>query len=345
MTYYSNAPVPVKPIQPASTPNNKLLSNLIINNSSSLQRHPSKLSTAERLTRPVQAPRLMSEPSNFVTYPNGSYPQGSLDPKREPYNPVPALPASLTPSYTSNRIFPKDTHETFPQNSAPAHDPLPSLLRPGGRRPSSALPIPINQQQPQGYAHYRRPSSSSSPAPQAPYIGSQYGSGSAVNNPYVGGSVSPSPGYPYISPLQPPQNVPPIQRYDSYRASPLDSGRQGSGGFAMPVPTMTPTMENGGRYGPFPQVGVGHPRPTHVRGTSDPSFFARYSTPLPLPPGAESRRVASEVPVASPVSTPFPPNDTRFGALRSAEEEAKIRREQELRDLALAMKLDRELNV
>jgi hypothetical protein len=343
MTYYSNAPVPVKPIQPVSTPNNKLLSNLMINNSSSLQRHPSKLSSAERLSRPAQALRPVSEPSNFVTYPNGSYPQGPLDPKREPYNPVTALPASLTPAYPSNRIYPKDTHETFPPNSPLAHDPLPSLLRPGGRRPSSAVPIPINQQQPQGYAHYQPPSSSSSPAPQAPYIGSQYGSGSAVNNLYFGGSVSPSPGYPYISPLQSTQNVPPIQRYDSYRASPLDSGTQG---FAMPVPTMTPIIENGGKYGPFPQVGVGHPRPiTHVRGSSDPAFFARYSTPCPLPPGAETRRIASEVPVASPVSTPFPPNDTRFGALKHAEEEAKIRREQELRDLALAMQLDRELNV
>jgi len=343
MTYYSNAPVPAKPIQPAFTPNNKLLSNLMVNNSSSLQRHPSKLSTAERLSRPAQAPRLVSEPSNFVTYPNGNFPQGPPDPKREPYKPVTALPASLTPAYPSNRIFPKDTHETSPLNSTPAHDLLPSLLRPGGRTQSSALPTPISQQQPQGYAHYQRPSLSSSPAPQAPYVGPQYGSGSAVNNPYFGGSVSPSPGYPYVSLLQPTQNVPPIQRYDSYRASPLDSGTQG---FAMPVPTMTPTIENGSRYGPFPQVGVGYQRPiTHVRGSSDPAYFARYSTPCPLPPGAETRRVASDLPVPSPVSTPFPPNDTRFGALKHAEEEAKIRREQELRDLALAMQLDRELNV
>jgi hypothetical protein len=35
---------------------------------------------------------------------------------------------------------------------------------------------------------------------------------------------------------------------------------------------------------------------------------------------------------------------TRFEAHRRTEEEAKVKREQEIRDLELAMKLDRELN-
>jgi len=44
------------------------------------------------------------------------------------------------------------------------------------------------------------------------------------------------------------------------------------------------------------------------------------------------------------VTTPLP-NDTHLEALKRAEDEAKHRREQELKDLELAMELDRQLNM
>lgn len=344
MTYFSNAPVPLKPSQPAYTPIDRILPNHMTD-SSGFQRHPSKFSSVERLSRPTQVPGIISEPFNPGVYPKGSYPQGSLGPKWEQHNPATAIPASLTPS-TTIRTSPKGIHETLPQTFPTTHDTLPSLLRPGGKRPSSVLPIPINQLQPQGYASYQRPSTS--PAPPTRYVGPQYGSDPAVNNPYLGGSTSSSPGSsqnPYVSPFPPTQNVSTIQRYDSYRAPALDSGIQGTGGFAMPVANVSPTMENNGRYGPLPQVGVGHPPLTHVRKTSDSTFLTRYSTPLPLPPGADTRRVVSGASAAGPMSAPFPPDVARFEALKRAEGEAKIRREQEHKDLALAMQLDRELNV
>ncbi|KAH9481480.1 hypothetical protein JR316_0006007 [Psilocybe cubensis] len=117
-----------------------------------------------------------------------------------------------------------------------------------------------------------------------------------------------------------------------------------------------------------------HHRPTHRVSSSreeqfDPYLQARYQSPLPLPPGvsASSSSIAptrpapptpaptTTAPAPAPstrVPTPPPktdvtpgPDKRRLEALRRAEEEAARRREQELKDLELAMQLDRELNL
>lgn len=74
---------------------------------------------------------------------------------------------------------------------------------------------------------------------------------------------------------------------------------------------------------------------------TDPYLGSRYHNPLPLPPETGAS------------SSPSPPRDkqpkyqpdiSRLRVLKAAEEEATQRREQEQRDLELALQLDKELN-
>ena len=104
----------------------------------------------------------------------------------------------------------------------------------------------------------------------------------------------------------------------------------------------------------------------------DPYHLARYKTPLPLPgslkentpplpplpplpslpplprsptsppPSSPPAHVSSSPPAVAPAPAPDP---TRVEALRKIEQDAAWRREQELKDLELAMELDRELNL
>jgi len=81
--------------------------------------------------------------------------------------------------------------------------------------------------------------------------------------------------------------------------------------------------------------------------------LVRYHTPLPLPPGSVKEsppppaaalapaQVFSPPPAVTPMHAP---DTTRVEALRRVEEDAARRKEQELKDLELAMELDRELN-
>lgn len=109
-------------------------------------------------------------------------------------------------------------------------------------------------------------------------------------------------------------------------------------------------------------VGYGQRPPS--REDADPYLQTRYQTPLPLPPGAV-RSTATETPTpapqpqqvqvshATPVYAPPPPPKTptptvdksRLEVLRRVEDEAARRHEQELKDLELAMQLDREFNL
>ncbi|KAF9484377.1 hypothetical protein BDN70DRAFT_928442 [Pholiota conissans] len=145
--------------------------------------------------------------------------------------------------------------------------------------------------------------------------------------------------------------------------------------FYFPQPTVTP-----GR-GPAVYGYVDNEHPAHHRTTSgglalpkfygqpprndtDPYLQTRYQTPLPLPPDASSSMKAStpsqsqyvhasrpeplkaSSPPSPPPKTPTPIVDkARLEALRLVEQEAARRREQELKDLELAMQLDREFNL
>ena len=389
MTYYSNKPAPAKNNQP-TTFNNKLLANVLSND---LQRRPSKLSPADRLSRPRQVSGPVPAPSNGP-YPHGDYPQPMQ--QQQPY--PGDTPPSLKPSYSVIGTSPQGRSDTIqsspldmasnpplpsflrpggrtPLSSSPpgrsdiipsspleiASNPpsLPLLLRPGGRTPPSSSPVPPLYQQPFVYGHHRHPTAS--PAPQPPYFTPQYGNSPLPsNNPnlYIAGSASPSPGtgqIPYsVTPQPPIHNLAPTWRHDAYNSPIVEQGIHGAGGFAV-TSSLQETRSPGG-YSPPQQAGYGIGRSAHVRGDSDPSLIARYSSPLPLPPGAHPRiaKPAAPVPEAPAFSYApmLPPKDntpspdrTRVEALSRAEAEAKRRHDQELRDLEVAMKLDRELNM
>ncbi len=116
---------------------------------------------------------------------------------------------------------------------------------------------------------------------------------------------------------------------------------------------MSPVQDTRSPVGYSPQqVGYGIGRSTHVRTNSGPALISRYSTPLPLPPGASLRTAQSVAPVSeapAPYVPMLPPKEktpspdgVRVQTLRR---EAKQRHEQELRDLEVARQLDRELNM
>ena len=365
MTYFSNDPEPEKPIQAAAAPKNKILTNFLETDSVSLQRRPSKLSPTDRLSR-------MSTPlasGQTTPYPQG--PQLTYSPSVQPQ----LLPnqggrphSSLSHSYVTS---PLSRWDPLPPPSNPENheSSLPALLRPGGgRTPPSSSPVPIPQLvTPAPYANHRRPSPS--PPSQSPYLGPQYGMSPPTPsnlNPYFGVATSPhpTPGIvqnPHILAQTPPQNQSGHWRQDSYSNPMLDPSVQGAGGFVIPISMNTGSHVQdplGGMYPPSPQIGYGEfSRPTHVRAGSDPILRARYSTPLPLPPGASPRAQPVVQPVA-PTDIPpssFPPmlpakankpspDLTRFEPRKHAEEEANRKRAQEIRDLELAMQLDRELN-
>lgn len=152
-----------------------------------------------------------------------------------------------------------------------------------------------------------------------------------------------------------------------YNASPRPSSRVSSGPLAFPIPTIPIVMEPYGYHEPSSSHYQPPPTPrtnfvSNNRSSEqeqlDPYHLARYRTPLPLPP-EESPMPPIPLPpphvIATPVqvsssppvvvtSTPVP-DKARVEALRKVEQDAAWRREQELKDLELAMQLDRELNL
>ena len=171
----------------------------------------------------------------------------------------------------------------------------------------------------------------------------------------------------YVIPQQVP-NGPSL----SYNNAGTEASSVSSGPFAfsMPIPTV---MESYGHSEPSSYMSSHYQPPLPPRTSSvdnnrrseqdlDPYHLARYRTPLPLPPGSTSIK---EIPL--PPLPPLPPtiaslsqvspsppevvalapvpDATRVEALRKVEQDAAWRKEQELKDLELAMQLDRELNL
>lgn len=152
------------------------------------------------------------------------------------------------------------------------------------------------------------------------------------------------------------------------------SGSVSSGPFAFPMPMIPIVMEPYGYHEPSSYKPSHYQPPLSPRTSSvdnnrhseqelDPYHLARYQTPLPLPPGSIKESPLPPLPplppppptVATPsqVSSSSPevvgpapvPDKTRVEALRKIEQAAAWRKEQELKDLELAMQLDRELNL
>ena len=89
----------------------------------------------------------------------------------------------------------------------------------------------------------------------------------------------------------------------------------------------------------------------NVKEEHDTYHLARYQTPLPLPPESVKESPLPRPPPAQVSSPPPPvspvpvPGASHIEALQKATQDAAWRRQQELKDLELAMQLDRELNL
>ena len=155
-----------------------------------------------------------------------------------------------------------------------------------------------------------------------------------------------------------------------YNAGTEASGSVSSGSVSFPMPMIPIVVERHGygyhepssyksSYQP-PLLSRTSPVDNNRRGEQDPYQLARYQTPLPLPPGSIKESPLPPLPPPSPTITspsqvssstpevvaPAPVPDTaRVEVLRKVEEAAAWRKEQELKDLELAMQLDRELNL
>ena len=148
------------------------------------------------------------------------------------------------------------------------------------------------------------------------------------------------------------------------------SGGVSSGPFAFPTPMVPIVVEPYGYHEPSLYKSSHHQPLLSTRRNSvdnnqrserelDPHQLARYQTPLPLPPGFIKESPLPPLPPPPTIATPSPvstsppevvvpapvPDTTRVEALRKVEQAAAWRKEQELKDLELAMQLDRELNL
>lgn len=277
-----------------------------------------------------------------------------------------ATPIPRPPNGQSHTRQSSDSYLHTPgQASSPSHNPY---LGGGGSSSASSS---------QSSSPPHNPYMSSYTGPSNPYIGTgtpsenqrpntvapPNGAGSTITpvqaqNPYSG----------YRLGAQSRADAPPLWQ-QSNSSQPLSNNS-----FAFPTPSVTPVYVDNTRpvynrrpSGPSAPQSMhngyeSRPAPSRDDRDFDPHLQARYQSPLPLPPRSEQ----SPAPVAhghnpghtvqaNPIytKTPTPPPKTptpaldqsRLKALRSAEEDAARRRDQELRDLELAMRLDRELNL
>ncbi|KAF8972126.1 hypothetical protein BDZ97DRAFT_1783276 [Flammula alnicola] len=214
------------------------------------------------------------------------------------------------------------------------------------------------------------PARAYSPAPMSLNNGAPPPNAAPITSPVQGQGQNSYTGYHPAA--QQPSGPPLIWRQDTIATGPPPSS---NGSFSFPMPAMAPVRDapsfayvEGGHnaYNSRPSAASGpqsmnvgyHQRPSRDERDFDPYLQARYQTPLPLPPGTERPASAPAPASASALapahwhasapskkpSTPAPDRD-RLEALRRAEENAARRREQELKDLELAMQLDRELNL
>jgi hypothetical protein len=126
--------------------------------------------------------------------------------------------------------------------------------------------------------------------------------------------------------------------------SPAPGSITPSGPFiSFPVPTIAPLQASA--TAPYPVVDS-RPlsnRPPQTNDFPDPYLQARYQTPLPLPPGSTDLKAHSNQ--TAPRQTRSNVGDSIIDAPRREEDEAWRQKEQEQRDLELALQLDRELNL
>lgn len=328
MTYYAKGPAPAKLAAPKHL--------------TDLNRRPSKLSSAERLWRPPhpQTPPAANPQqygqsrtpptTNHLLPPSTSPPSSRSSSASGRESPLPPVPDEIPNTLKAGaRPRPKPRPAAQGLKPAPALQAVPTILKPGK---GSTRPV---------VDHVRHPSAGA----LAPVVTQSFGHA----------PVASQPQYSFPSP---PAHSPPIQEYPRAASYPLPPSQDSwgtnndpGGSFAFPVPNVAPPTQGSYDYNPDNYYGPDHPHnrreapyspPTH--GSSnlpDPYLLARYQSPLPLPPGAESSASQGRQPPLPPKENPQ--EVARIQALRLAEEEAKRRKEQEEKDLELARQLAMEL--
>ncbi|KAF5371850.1 hypothetical protein D9615_009541 [Tricholomella constricta] len=348
MTFFSNAALPTTSLAPPS---------------STLSRHPSKLAPSERLSRPLHAPapsavlhNLLSDDTRkdqgqrsqvhgadslYLAPSPPSSRSSSVTSIRRVDSPLPPLPEGEARAETAplpSTLLPGGGRPRPPRNPTPYASPpapqLPSTLRPGpGKRVASHSITP-----PPHAAHARH--SSASP-PRGQYFATP---SSPTYRPIAMDSYAQYPGpVPSTSPapnpthyIPPPAVTPQLWVSEGTAAGPL----------SFPIPTVAPVQDGTSTsYQSYAASSYTTPKPSHQPAVAsdlpDPYLQARYQTPLPLPPGSTSPPRGRQG-----LMTPREnPDQARIEALRQIEDEAARRKEQEEKDLALAMQLDRELNL
>lgn len=332
ITYFANAPVP----QTGAT--------LSAPVNSTLMRRQSKLSPSDRLYRPSQE---SAPPTSVSSHHNARY-QGqghnayasvgthllppspsssrssSSEPLKRSESPLPPLPEQRLPPAPLPTTLVPGGGGAKPRLRDDHPPPIPSILRPGSNQ-ISHTPLP----------HYGRPTgrhpSGSSP-PRDEYY-------AHPSSPTVAYSVTPPhpQGYPTSSApgttpyFQPASSTPQVWATDHAPAAPL----------LFPVPTVVQVQESN-NYQSSARTPEQRTPSYHQTNSELPNPYlqTRYQTPLPLPPGSGSPPRGR--PSLPRESTPDP---SRLEALRRAEEEAAKRKQQEEKDLELALQLDRELNL
>lgn len=339
MTYYANSVAPAVAMGGLAVPSYL---------KEGVQRRPSKLLRSDRLSRPSQAinfPPPQNSTSTQVRKSTPNYALPILPPSLAPARPTPTPNIRNEPHHSRR---PTDVLQHKISNQAtgvpissldssrnPLTAPLPSILRPGSAQPPTSSNSP-----PSGHI---RQLSTAPPSLNNPYVlpavtasqqyihgvippGAQNGQPSPyhTHNPYpVSTSINP-----YITNTSPTQS-----RVDTV-ASPTFV----SGGFYIPAPALPPVRETNPYMSTYPPTIEQHIPP---RGREfDPygqHLPTRYQTPLPLPQRSP--------PAGRAFSPTVGPDVARLEALRRVEEDAAQRRQQELKDLELALQLDRELNL
>jgi hypothetical protein len=232
---------------------------------------------------------------------------------------VPSYPPAPSPAQTSRS--PNYSAPTNPYTGADAMFVLGSQQAPDGRAYSPAPRVDTTAQT-LGYANHVTPRHVSN-GPSLPYNAGTEAGGSVPSGPFA----FPMPMVPIVTVMEP---------YGYHEPSSYKSSH-----YQPPLPPRTSSVDNNRRD----------------EQELDPYHLARYQTPLPLPP-----RSIKESPLPPPLPTiatplqvsssppevvaPAPvPDTTRVEALRKIEQAAAWRKEQELKDMELAMQLDRELNL
>lgn len=294
---------------------------------SGLNRRPSKLPPSERLSRP---PKPYNPPKMATPHHQKHLNESSTDLDLLRVSPTSSRSSSAAASPQGlNAPLPPLPEEHSPR------PPIPAFLVPGGgRRPLHDQvhgPENLNSATPLLFNHARKPLSS----PPTQTMMADSPTLQNTSHVYISPGRHPLPG-PSASA---PPNSAHTSSYDNRHSVVQRQTEVQPATFTFPMPTIVPpAMESFDFQSQYRSPGLRASSSPTPDSRQDPYLQARYQTPLPLPPGSRSPLLGHE---PSETSIDF----ARIEALRIVEREAVNRRQQEQKDLELALALDREFNV